>query len=105
MMAHRRLYPIVALWQYHLIGRVDDCCNFKLRDHRGHPKFDFSIKTKLRWSTNVHEERESRPNSPLVHGYADVCYTSQCSFLGRISQPTLAGYIVIYGASPRAEDY
>ena len=55
---HRRLYPLIALWQYHLIGRVDDCCNFKLRDPRGHPNFDFAIKTKVRWSKNVHEERK-----------------------------------------------
>jgi Transcriptional activator of glycolytic enzymes len=56
--AHRRLYPMISLWQYHLIGRVDDCCNFKLRDPRGHPNFDFAIKTKVRWSKNVHEERK-----------------------------------------------
>ena len=55
--AHKRLYPMISLWQYHLIGRVDDCCNFKVRDPRGHPNFDFAIKTKVRWSKNVHEER------------------------------------------------
>ena len=54
---HKWLYPMICLWQYHLIGRVDDCCNFKLRDPRGHPTFDFALKTKVRWSKNVHEER------------------------------------------------
>ncbi|KAI2506250.1 hypothetical protein MHU86_8185 [Fragilaria crotonensis] len=56
--AHKWLYPMISLWQYHLIGRVDDCCNFKVRDPRGHPNFDFAIKTKVRWSKNVHEERK-----------------------------------------------
>jgi hypothetical protein len=56
--AHSRLYPMICLWQYHLIGRIDDCCNFKLRDPRGHPSFDFALKTKVRWSKNVHEERK-----------------------------------------------
>ena len=38
---HRIRYPMMALWQYHLIGRVDDVCNFKLSDPRGHGDYDF----------------------------------------------------------------
>jgi hypothetical protein len=65
--AHRRLYPMICLWQYHLIGRVDDCCNF---NPRGHPNFDFEIKTKVCWSKNVHEERKC-PDQILL-GFMDT---------------------------------
>jgi hypothetical protein len=41
-------------------------CNFKVvRNPRGHPSFDFAIKTKVRWSKNLHEERNC-PNQILL---------------------------------------
>jgi hypothetical protein len=54
---HRYRYPTMCLWKYHLIARSEDVCNFKTTDPRGHPHFDFAIKTKVRWSKNVNEER------------------------------------------------
>jgi hypothetical protein len=59
--AHRRKYPMMALWQYHLIGRVDDVANFKVADPRGHGDYDFALKTRVRWSKNVMEERQCPP--------------------------------------------
>ena len=58
---HKFRYPMMALWQYHLIGRVDDVCNFKMNDPRGHGDFDFCLKTQVRWSKNVMEERQCPP--------------------------------------------
>ena len=54
-------YPMMALWQYHLIGRVDDVSNFKTSDPCGHGDYDFALKTKVRWSKNVLEERQCPP--------------------------------------------
>jgi hypothetical protein len=50
-------YPFLLTWQWHLIGRLDDCANFELDAPRGHPEFDFALKTKVKWSKNVMEER------------------------------------------------
>jgi hypothetical protein len=54
---HKFKYPCMALMQYHLIGRVDDCCELKMTDPRGHRQFPFALKTKVRWSKNVRDER------------------------------------------------
>ena len=49
-------YPAMVLWQFHLIGRVDDTTNFGIRNPKGHKKFDFSMKTTVQWSKNVRNE-------------------------------------------------
>ena len=41
---HQWRYPMMSLWQYHLIGRVDDVVHFKLSDSRGHSDYDFCLK-------------------------------------------------------------
>ena len=58
---HKWRYPMMARWQYHLIGRIDDVCHFKVDDPRGHGDFDFCLKTRVRWSKNVMEERQCPP--------------------------------------------
>lgn len=58
---HAYKYPMMGLWQYTLIGRVDDVCNFVVNDPRGNPDFDFALKTRVRWSKNVMEERTCPP--------------------------------------------
>jgi hypothetical protein len=58
---HRFRYPMMALWQYHLICRIDDVVNFKMADPRGHGDYDFALKTRVRWSKNVLEERQCPP--------------------------------------------
>ena len=58
---HQYRFPMMALWQYYLIGRVDDVANFKTSDPRGHGEFEFALKTKVRWSKNVMEERQCPP--------------------------------------------
>ena len=50
-------YPTLQLWQHTLIGRLDDCAHFEVNDPRGHSQFEFALKTRVRWSKNVMEER------------------------------------------------
>jgi hypothetical protein len=46
-------------YQYHLIGRSDDIIHFKMTDIEAHPLFSqFALKTKVRWSKNVMDERK-----------------------------------------------
>ena len=75
---HKWRYPMMALWQYHLIGRVDDVCNFKCNDPRGHGEFDFALKTKVRWSKNVMEERQCPPQ--ILLGAADPMFCLLLNF-------------------------
>ena len=49
--------PTLQLWQHTLIGRLDDCAHFEVNDPRGHSQFEFALKTRVRWSKNVMEER------------------------------------------------
>ena len=69
---HKYKYPMMALWQYHLIGRVDDVANFKTADPRGHGDYDFCLKTRVRWSKNVMEERQCPPQ--ILFGALDPTF-------------------------------
>ena len=51
-------YRAMALWQFHLIGRIDDVCNFGMANPKGHGTFDFAAKTKVQWSKNVRDEQK-----------------------------------------------
>lgn len=55
---HKWKCPMMVLWQFALIGRVDDVANFKTNDPCGHGDFHFALKTKVRWSENALEERQ-----------------------------------------------
>jgi hypothetical protein len=41
-------YATMALWQYHLIGRIDDVVHFKTDDLKAHSHFSFAMQTKVR---------------------------------------------------------
>lgn len=71
--AHKLLYPCIAVVQYNIIGRVDDCCELLMTDPRGHPQFDFALKTKVRWSKNVMEERNCPDQILLAASDSDFC--------------------------------
>ena len=45
------------IFQFHLIGRLDDVANFSHEDLTPHGEFDFALKSKMCWSKNVLEER------------------------------------------------
>ena len=61
------------MMQYHLIGRVDDVCELRSSDPRGHSDYPFAIKTKVRWSKNVHEERDCPDQILLAAGDPEFC--------------------------------
>ena len=58
---HSFKYPCMALTQFHVIGRIDDCCHLCMNDPHGHPRFPFALDLKVSWSKNVREERECPP--------------------------------------------
>ena len=55
---HQVKYPCMAMWQFGLIGRIDDTCHHRIRDPKGHKRFEFALQTKVRWSKNVVDERK-----------------------------------------------
>ena len=52
-LADRVGYRTMGLWQYHLIGRLDDTAHAKMCDPKTHDRFDFALKTRVSWSNNV----------------------------------------------------
>jgi hypothetical protein len=59
------LVPSLTKFQFHMIGRVDDCSQFLMESLTTNPDNDFTLRAKLRWSKNVHEERDA-PNQILI---------------------------------------
>ena len=51
--------PALMTYQFHLIARLDDTMNVLRENLDIHPHFDFALKTKLEWSKNINEERDS----------------------------------------------
>ena len=45
-------------FQFHLMARLDDCCNVPRENLEIHPNFPFALKTRLNWAKNCNEERE-----------------------------------------------
>jgi hypothetical protein len=54
----KRRYPAIMLYQYYLIGRSDDICEFRVDGMGGHDRFDFATSTCVQWAKNVYEERQ-----------------------------------------------
>jgi hypothetical protein len=73
---HTVTYRTLGLWQYHLIGRIDDAANFKMVDPAINPQFGFALKTTVSWSKNVTDERQC-PDQ-IVMGAMDDYY---CMFI------------------------
>jgi hypothetical protein len=44
---HKWKYHMMCLWQYHLIGRINDVVHFQMSDPRGHNQWDFALRTKV----------------------------------------------------------
>ena len=60
------------LFQFHTIARLDDVMNFKIWDLMSKIEFLDIIKSKMRWSKNMLEERKS-PNQ-IIFGTMDWIY-------------------------------
>ena len=45
--------------QFHMIGRLDDVCQFKTSELKSHSNFPFLLTGRLCWSKNVQDERDA----------------------------------------------
>ena len=57
--------PSSFVFQYNLIARIDDSCQFLVSNLTASTDFDFVLRSKLNWSKNVHEESDA-PNQILL---------------------------------------
>ena len=73
---HKYKYPAMNLYQFHLCGRADDTCHFKLGDLKGNRVFPGLLQTKVRWSKNVIDER--RCPDQIIMGAMDPLW---CVFI------------------------
>ena len=71
------IYPTIMKHQFHFICRSDDCSHFKTNDLMAHPRFDFALMQKVKWSKNV-REAQGCPDQILL-GAMDVGF---CVLLG-----------------------
>ena len=55
-MLRRYCIPALTIFQYNMIGRIDDCCQFLMENLTANPENDFTLRAKLNWSKNVSEE-------------------------------------------------
>ena len=69
---HSVTFRSLGLWQYHLVGRIDDAANFEMSHPGGHDTYDFALKTKVSWSKNVTDER--RCPDQILLGSGDDTY-------------------------------
>ena len=53
--------PSLLTFQFNMIGRIDDCTQFQMENLTSNEDFDFTLRSKLNWSKNIHEERNA-PN-------------------------------------------
>ena len=65
------------IFQFHMIGRLDDVFRFRSDDITRNIEFPFALKSKMRWSKNVLEERDA-PDQ-IILGAMDPSF---CPLLG-----------------------
>ena len=65
------------IYQYNMIGRVDDVADFKAKEITPNLEYKFLIQSRMKRSKNVHEEREA-PDQ-VVFGAGDARYCAQLS--------------------------
>jgi hypothetical protein len=66
----------MGLWQYHLVGRVDNAANAKIGAPKVHGVYPDLLETAVSWSKNVREER--RCPDQILMGAMDDYY---CLFI------------------------
>ena len=52
----RYALPALFSFQFHLIARIDDTCQFMMNELVVHDIFPFALRGRMRWSKNVLEE-------------------------------------------------
>ena len=65
--------PALCSFQFHLIARIDDTCQFMLNELRAHDLFPFALRGRMRWSKNVLEERHCPSQIILGSNDTDFC--------------------------------
>ena len=51
--------PAYFLFQYHMMARVDDVSHMKLDNLKPHLDYSFVLLSKMNWSKNIYEERQT----------------------------------------------
>jgi hypothetical protein len=69
-LTHTVRFRTMGLWQYHLVGRVDDAANTKISAPRVHGVYSDLLQTAVSWPKNVREERRC-PDQILIDAMAD----------------------------------
>ena len=70
---HRWKFPMMVLWAYHLIHRIDETAHFKADALHGNHQFPFAIFTKTNWSKNVKKMKQCPPQIILGSGRWQTC--------------------------------
>jgi len=67
-------YALAAyfIFQFHMIARVDDVMHFSQEDLTPNLEYDFTLKSKMKWSKNILDE--SRTSDQIVIGAADPTF-------------------------------
>ena len=65
--------PALCAFQFHLIGRIDDTCQFMLSELGTHDVHPFALKARMCWSKNVMEERQAPSQIILGAHDPDFC--------------------------------
>ena len=70
---HRYQLPALCAFQFHMVGRIDDCVQLTKINLTANLRFPFTLMAKLCWTKNAKEEREA-PNQVLIASMSqDYC--------------------------------
>ena len=86
--------PALCLFQFHMIGRIDDCCKL-LKENLGcNQQFPFVLTARLCWSKNIREERDS-PTQILLGSMS----STHCVLLALAAYLEIAGENIVSQSS------
>ena len=86
------------IFQFHMIGRLDDVFRFRSEDITQNIEFPFALKSKMRWSKNVLEERDA-PDQ-IILGAMDPSFCPLLGITMHIELPMQLGAIGINPEDP-----
>lgn len=75
LVIHKNRYALAAmyLWQYSLIGRIDDAAQTKVTAIKPSSRFPFALQCQLTWSKNILEERQAPFQILFASMQSDMC--------------------------------
>ena len=77
------------IYQYNMIGRVDDVAHFTVEDINPNVQYNFVLQSRMKWSKNVLEEREA-PDQ-VVFGAGDPMYCAQLALAIHLEHSLMDG--------------